>query len=176
MGASALNSFDAAIYVLTIVAVIMGFKSGLLRSVATILGYLSAMPIALAAAPPLSVVLANSIKTPLLQTLSAFFIIFLVVGMALSAVFRIAVGEMVGPTVSIPDRVAGAVLGAVRIVLLAVVMVLIFDRIIPSHMQVPFLIGSRLKPILSEAGQKGLKSLPPEVVALIDKLKRDRGL
>jgi membrane protein required for colicin V production len=47
---------------------------------------------------------------------------------------------------------------------------------IPSHVQVPFLTGSRLKPILSEAGQMGLKSLPPDVVAVIDQLKRNKGL
>jgi membrane protein required for colicin V production len=45
-----MDNFDAAIYVLAIVAVIMGFNSGLLRSMATIFGYLIAMPIAVAAA------------------------------------------------------------------------------------------------------------------------------
>jgi membrane protein required for colicin V production len=45
-----MNSFDAVIYVLVIVAVIAGFRSGLLRSVATILAYLAAARIALAPA------------------------------------------------------------------------------------------------------------------------------
>jgi membrane protein required for colicin V production len=176
MNFSAVNSFDALIYFFLVVAVAMGLRSGLLRSLATIFGYLAAMPIAVAGAPMFSAVLADQVKLPLMQGLSAFFIVFLIVGMALGAVFRIAVGEMVGPTISIPDRIAGALLGAVRVALLAVVLVLVFDRIIPSHLQPPFLTGSRLKPTLSEAGQKGLKSLPPEITGYIDRLKRERGL
>jgi uncharacterized membrane protein required for colicin V production len=47
-----MNTFDAVVYFVGIVAIISGFKAGLLRSVATIIGYLTAMPIALAATPP----------------------------------------------------------------------------------------------------------------------------
>jgi membrane protein required for colicin V production len=65
-------------------------------------------------------------------------------------------------------------LGAVRIGLVAVTMVLIFDRIIPVDRQPGFLIGSKLRPILLVAGQKGLKSLPSDVTAYIDQLKRER--
>jgi membrane protein required for colicin V production len=62
----------------------------------------------------------------------------------------------------------------VRIGLLAVTMVLIFDRIIPPDRQPAFLAGSRLRPILLMAGQRGLKSLPPDVTAYIDQLKKAR--
>jgi membrane protein required for colicin V production len=34
--------------------------------------------------------------------------------------------------------------------------------------------GSRLRPVLSAAGQMGVKSLPPDLVAAIDRLKKDR--
>jgi len=71
---------------------------------------------------------------------------------------------------------AGAVLGAVRIFLVAVLVVVAFDRIIPTDRQPPFLVGSRLRPYLSAAGQKGLQSLPPDVEDYIDRLKRERGL
>ena len=81
--------------------------------------------------------------------------------------------EIVGPDVSIPDRIAGSALGALRIGLLAVMMVLVFDRVIPMDRQPPFLTGSQLRPILSSAGQAGLQSLPPDVAAYIDHLKRD---
>ena len=40
-----MNSFDAVVYVGLIVAVVTGFKAGLLRSAVTILAYLIAMPI-----------------------------------------------------------------------------------------------------------------------------------
>jgi membrane protein required for colicin V production len=106
----------------------------------------------------------------------AFAGIFLLTGMVLSALLRIAVSEMVGARVSIPDRLAGSVLGAVRIGLLAVVLVVIFDRIIPAGREPGFLKGSQLRPLLSVAGQQGLKSLPPDVVDFIDRLKRERGI
>ena len=37
-----------------------------------------------------------------------------------------------------------------------------------------FLKGSQLRPILLTAGQRGLRSLPPDVTAFIDQLKRDQ--
>jgi membrane protein required for colicin V production len=62
------------------------------------------------------------------------------------------VGELIGPTVSATDRAAGAMLGAIRIALLAVLMVAIFDRISPPGREPAFLTGSKLRPILSAAG------------------------
>jgi len=41
-----MNSFDIAVYLGSIIAVVTGFKTGLLRSALTILAYLFAMPIA----------------------------------------------------------------------------------------------------------------------------------
>ena len=55
-------------------------------------------------------------------------------------------------------------------------MVLVFDRLIPADRQPGYLKESRLKPILSVAGQMGLKSLPPELVAYVDTLKKEKGL
>ena len=82
--------------------------------------------------------------------------------------------KMVGPDVSIPDRIAGALLGAFRIVLLAVLLVLVFDRMIPSGREPAFLKESQWRPVLSSAAQYGLQSLPPEVEDYIDRLKRQR--
>jgi len=97
-------------------------------------------------------------------------------GVAISALLRVAVGEFIGPDVGLFDPMAGAALGAVRIFLVAVLIVVIFDRVIPADRQPAFLTGSRLRPYLSAAGQKGLQSLPPEVESYIDRLKRERGL
>ena len=66
----------------------------------------------------------------------------------------------------------GAVLGAVRIGLVAITLVLIFDRLVPIDRQPAFLTGSQLRPLLSTAGQKGFSSLPPDVAATIDRLKQ----
>jgi len=66
--------------------------------------------------------------------------------------------------------------GAVRVILVAVVLVLVFDRIIPPGREPGFLKGSQWRPVLSQAGQKGLRSLPPEVEAYIDRLKKQQSL
>jgi membrane protein required for colicin V production len=96
-------------------------------------------------------------------------------GIALGALMRAAVAAVIGPIVGLPDRLAGAMLGAGRIGLVAVVLVLVLDRIIPPHLQPRFLAESRLRPVLSTAAAAGLKTLPPEIETFIDRLKRDRG-
>jgi membrane protein required for colicin V production len=167
-----MNSFDAAVYFVLIAAVVSGFNSGLLRSIATILGYLAAMPVAIAATPYVSRMLDDKFDTPGVPNQFLFFGLFLAAGIVFGALSRTAISETVGSRISLPDRLAGSVLGAVRIGLLAVTMVLIFDRIIPHDRQPAFLASSRLQPILLMAGQKGLKSLPPDVTAYIDQLKK----
>jgi membrane protein required for colicin V production len=170
------NPFDAAVYVCLAVAVLSGLRSGLLRSLATIFGYLAAAPVAVLAAPTLTPFLIEQFKVPPAQTGLVFAGLFLAIGFVLGILLRLAVSEIVGPEVSLPDRVAGAMLGAVRVVLLAVLMVVIFDRIIPAGREPAFLTGSRLRPILSEAGQAGLKSLPSDIADTIDRIKKQRGL
>ena len=170
------NPFDIAIYACLFLAVVMGFHAGLLRSLATIFGYLAAAPIAVAAAPYLTPVLVSQFRLPPAQDWVAFAVVIFVLGFVISALLRLAIGKITGTNVSIPDRLAGALLGAVRIGLLAVLMVGIFDRIIPVDREPPFLKGSQWRPVLSKAGSAGLKSLPPDVTDYIDRLKRERRL
>ncbi len=73
------------------------------------------------------------------------------------------------------DRITGALLGAGRVALLAVLIVVIFDRIIPANRQPAFLTESQLYPYLSTAGKAGMQALPREVTDYIDELKRERG-
>jgi membrane protein required for colicin V production len=169
-----MNSFDAVVYFVGIVAIVSGFNAGLLRSVATIIGYLAAMPLALAATPLVAPAFADKFNGPGVQNSLVFFGVFLVAGIALGAALRAAISEVTGARISVLDRLAGSMLGAVRVAVVAVTMVLIFDRIIPADRQPAFLTGSQLRPILLVAGQKGLKSLPPDVTALIDQLKKQQ--
>jgi membrane protein required for colicin V production len=172
-----MNTFDAVVYFLGIVAIISGFNAGLLRSVATIIGYLAAMPIALAVTPLVAPAFADKLSAsggPGPQNSLVFLGVFLLAGIALSAALRSAISEVTGTRVSLVDRFAGCVLGAVRVALVAVTMVLIFDRIIPADREPTFLKGSQLRPILLMAGQTALKSLPPDITALIDQLKRQQ--
>ncbi len=111
---------------------------------------------------------------PPASDLLVLFGILLIVGMVLSALLRRAVSDLFGPQVGLLDRFGGAVLGAVRVGLLAVMMVVIFDRVLPPDRQPGFLAGSQLRPFLSLAGRAGLRSLPPDVADFIDRLKRAR--
>jgi membrane protein required for colicin V production len=176
MASLPINAFDAVVYLCLIVAVIFGFGSGLLRSLATIFGYVAAAPITVALTPAVTPQLIERFQMPPAQVLLAIAAIFVLFGFVLGALFRRTISALVGPTPSFPDRLAGAVLGAVRIGLLAVLIVVIFDRIIPEDREPAWLAESRLRPILSQAGQMGLKSLPPDVADYIDRLKRARDL
>ena len=167
-----MNSFDAAIYIGLVVAVVTGFNAGLLRSAVTILAYLVAMPIAVWATSLMPPQIGGNPASPLAQNSLLFFGFFLVAGMVLGKLARMALDETIGPGAGLGDRLAGAALGAVRVGLVAITLVLIFDQLVPSDRQPAFLNGSQLRPLLSVAGQKGFKSLPPDVVATIDRLKK----
>jgi membrane protein required for colicin V production len=170
------NLFDGAVYLCLAVAIIAGFRAGLLRSLATIFGYVIAAPVAVAIMPTITPILTERFKLPPVQTTLAFLGLFLVIGFIVATLLRSAVGEIAGAQISAPDRAAGAFLGAIRVVLLAVVMVMVFERIIPPGREPAFLTGSKLRPILSQAGQEGLRKLPPDVTDFIDRMKRERGL
>jgi membrane protein required for colicin V production len=169
-----MNSFDAVVCVALLVAIVTGFKTGLLRSAVTILAYLIAMPIAVAAMTALPAQMIGKFTSPLAQNSMLFFAIFLVAGMVLGKLARMALDDTIGSEAGIGDRLGGAALGAVRVGLVAVTLVLIFDQLVPVGRQPAFLTGSQLRPLLSAAGQKGFRSLPPDLAATIDRLKRER--
>jgi membrane protein required for colicin V production len=171
-----MNIFDVVVIGATLIAVIMGYRAGLLRSLATIFGYLLAAPVAIVAAPKLAPLLTAPSAAPDSAGMLLYAGVFLVVGVVTAALLRGAVGLVAGEDVSVPDRISGAALGAVRILLLAVLMVLIFERIIPAKREPAWLAQSQLRPLLSAAGEQGVRKLPPDVVAQIDRMKRDRGI
>lgn len=169
-----MNTFDVVVCAALIVAAITGFNAGLLRSAVTILGYLIAMPIAVWATSLMGPQTAAKISSPLMQNSTLFFAFFLVAGIALGKVLRIAIDDAVGLEIGIADRLGGGALGAIRVGLVAVTFVLIFDRLVPVNRQPAYLVASQLRPLLSQAGAKGFKSLPPDVALYIDQLKKDR--
>ena len=171
-----MNVFDAVIVAAAVVAIVMGYRSGLLRSLATIFGYLTATPIALMLAPklaPYAPVLPSSVGGGVGLS---FFLLLIVIGAVLAALLRRSVDAAVGENVNLPDRIAGAALGAMRILLLAVLMVLVFDRLVSPKRQPGWLTQSQLRPTLSSLGQQGLRSLPPDLTARIDQLRKEHRL
>jgi membrane protein required for colicin V production len=169
-----MNSFDVVVYVALVIAVVTGFNTGLLRSAITILAYLLAMPIAVAATPFLAPQLASKLGSPLTQNSLLFFATFLITGMVLGKAARMALDDTIGSEAGIGDRLGGAALGAIRVGLVAITLVLIFDQLVPVDRQPAFLVGSHLRPLLSTAGQKGFRSLPPDVAATVNRLKQEQ--
>jgi membrane protein required for colicin V production len=165
-----MNSFDAIVCVGLVLAAVAGFKAGLLRSAVTILAYLIAAPIAIWIMSLVAPAIDG--KQPVQSSL-LFFGIFLIAGMVLGKSMRMALDETIGPGAGIGDRLAGAALGAIRVGLVAITLILIFDRV-PSDRQPAYLTGSHLRPLLLVAGQTGFRSLPPELATYIDRLKNDR--
>jgi membrane protein required for colicin V production len=169
-----MNSFDLVVYLGLVIAIVTGFNAGLLRSAVTILAYLIAMPIAVGAMSLVSPAIDSKPGSPLMQNSLLFFAIFLVAGMVLGKCARMALDETIGSGGGIGDRLAGAALGAVRVGLVAITLVVIFDQLVSAERQPAFLTGSQLRPLLSVAGQKGFASLPPDVAATVDRLKKER--
>ena len=169
-----MNSFDIAVSLGLIVAVVTGFTTGLLRSALTILAYLFAMPIALWIMSAISPRLEAGAASPLPQGWVLFFGVFLLCGMGLGKLARMALDEAIGSEAGIADRLDGAALGAIRLGLVVTTLVLIFDQLLPANRQPAFLNGSQLRPLFSAIGQTGFRSLPPDVAATIDRLKKER--
>jgi len=169
-----MNIFDVLVYFALLAAIALGFKSGLLRSGVTILGYLIAMPLAVWIDQAVAPRIAATAPLASAQVSLTLFAIFLACGIVLAGLLRLAVNDLIGPQIGWGDRIGGAALGAVRVFLIAVTLVLIFDQLIPPNAQPPFLVGSQLRPMLSKAGQIGFKSLPPEAAAYIEDIKRTR--
>lgn len=171
-----MNIFDAVVVGATLLTVILGYRSGLLRSLATIFGYVLAAPVAVMATPKLAPLFVKQAATAGASSALVFAVVFLGVGIVTGALLRSAVGLAVGDDVSLPDRAAGATLGAIRTLLLAVLLVLVFDRIIPPKQRPAWLAQSHLRPILTAAGEQGVRTLPPSVIAQIDRMKKERGI
>jgi membrane protein required for colicin V production len=169
-----MNGFDAANSAGLIIAVVTGFNAGLLRSAVTILAYLIAMPIAVWAMSLVAPEIDGNLGSSLVQNSLLLFGIFLIAGIVLGKMMRMVLDETIGPSAGIGDRLAGAALGAVRVGLVATTLVLVFDQLVPADRQPAWLAGSRLRPLLSAAGQRGFRSLPPDVAAYIDRLKKAR--
>jgi len=173
-----MNQFDAAVLIVVLILAIMGFRAGLLRSLADILGFVIAAPLAVALTPYFS---AHAGRTAMASSQFGtgglvFFALFVIGGFLLAQLMRLMVAGLAGDEIPLFDRFAGFVLGAARALLVAITIVLIFDRIIPSGRDPEFLKGSLVRPWLSLAAAQGLKSLPPETTEYIDRLKRERGL
>src|ERR1700721_575092 len=98
-----MNSFDAAVYLGLVVGWVPGFNAGLLRSAVTILAYL----IAISAMSLMSSHIGDSSNSPLTQNSLLLFGIFLIVGIVLGKMMRMALNETIEASPGSGDRPAG---------------------------------------------------------------------
>lgn len=171
-----MNPFDAAIALFTLVAILAGFHAGLLRGLATIFAYAAAAPFAIGLSPWVAGALYQGGQMPPEAVHYVTPVLFILLGIGFGVVARMAVSGLAGDKPGLLDRFCGALLGAVRIALVAVMLVMVFDRIIPANREPAWLSGSQLRPWLSFAAAKGLRVLPPDALAAIDRAKRVRGI
>ena len=169
-----MNNFDIAVYAGLVIAAVSGFNTGLLRSAITILAYLIAAPMAVWVMSSIAPQISAPGASPLTQNWGLFLGTYLAIGIGIAKLMRITLDETIGSEAGLGDRLAGAALGAVRVGLVATTLVLIFDQLVPVDRQPAFLNGSQLRPLFSAAGQSGFKSLPPEIAATIDRLKKQQ--
>jgi membrane protein required for colicin V production len=171
-----MNWFDAAVLAAVTLLAFLGYRAGLLRSLADILGFIIAAPLALAIAARVDSSASATATSATGRGSFVFFGLLLIGGILFAQLLRFAIADLAGHDVHWWDRSAGVLLGIVRALLVAATIVLVFDRIIPRGRDPDFLKGSKVRPMLSLAAQRGLQSLPPEVAAYIDRLKKDQGL
>jgi membrane protein required for colicin V production len=168
-----MNSFDIAVAAGFLIAVSTGFATGLVRSAVTILAYVLAMPIAvwvMSYVPPMD----GGSGSPLAANWGFLVGAFVLIGMALGKLARVTVDEAIGSEPGLVDRLCGAALGALRVGLVVTTVVLVFDRMIPTGREPAFLKGSQLRPTFSAMGQRGFRSLPPDVAAAIERINQQQ--
>jgi len=171
-----MNPFDLAIGFGLAAFMGLGFHSGFLRSLATIIGYGASAPTAVAATSYVSPALAGEAAPPWARNFVLFFMVLLVVGAVVARLLRHGLAEVIGDDVDIVDRIVGALFGAARVGLVVLPVVMMFDRYVPAERQPQFFAGSKLRPYFSAAGQRGIDALPADATAYLDKLTRDRRL
>src|SRR5258708_34102472 len=154
-------NFDIAVCAGLAIVAVIGFNTGLLRSAITILAYVLSRTVAIGAMTFVSSLMSGNSASPLLQNWILFFGALLVVGMMFGKIARMALDETMGANLGIGDRLGGAALGAVRVLLIATSRGLVFDRLGPNDPQPAFLQGAPPPPLPSAAGQRGLPSPPP---------------
>jgi membrane protein required for colicin V production len=169
-----MNQFDFAIALGIAAFMGLGFYSAFLRSLASILGYVAAAPLAMAATSYVSPALAGDAAPPWVRNFTLFFVVLLVAGAVVGRLLRHGLAEVIGDNVGIADRIVGALFGAARVGLVVLPVVVVFDRYVPLERQPQFFAGSKLRPYFSAAGQRGVNALPAEATIYLDRLSRQR--
>lgn len=167
-----MTPFDWVILLVVVVSALSGFVTGMLRSLASLVAYLLATAIAVAATPFLEPLIGPYLPQTWMRQSGAFLIAFFSGVVVLGFLLQTVVSLAFGPAVSFGDRAAGLMLGIVRALLVVTLVVVMFDRLIPRPQEPQWLSGSALRPLFSTLGAHGLRSLPPGVTEAIEAIRR----
>jgi membrane protein required for colicin V production len=167
-----MTPFDWVILLVAVLSALSGFATGLLRSLASLVATALATVIAVIANPHVAPLIAQALPQPWMRDAGAFLIVFFAGAVILGFLFQTLVSLAFGPVVSFGDRAAGLTLGVVRALLVVVLVVVMFDRLIPTAREPAWLSGSALRPAISTLGAHGLRSLPTGVTEAIDAMRR----
>jgi membrane protein required for colicin V production len=89
-----MSPFDIAVGLAAVVAIVFGFKSGLMRSAATIVAYLCAAPFAVKGTALVMQAIDRAPDAVGVQTFLIFFGLLVLLGVIIAAGFNAAIDEM----------------------------------------------------------------------------------
>src|SRR5260221_13558607 len=103
-----MNAFDAAVISVVIVLALLGFRAGLLRSLADILGFVVAAPLAVALTPYFVSAAASAVApgSPWGNNSLMFLGVFLIGGLLVAQLIRQMVTGLAGDDIHLFDRFA----------------------------------------------------------------------
>ncbi|MDR3468803.1 MAG: CvpA family protein [Xanthobacteraceae bacterium] len=111
---TSINSFDVGMLLALAVSAVAGWRAGLIRSLASILGYLSAAPLAVAVSSRVSApggaLGAIEASGAGIGDFGTFLAILLAAGLLIGALLRFAADDLFGRGVHPADRAGGALL------------------------------------------------------------------
>jgi membrane protein required for colicin V production len=116
--------FDYAVLAVLGISAIVGISRGLVREVFSLAGWLAAAAAAVVFAGEAAKLMPGSFATPLVRTLIAFVVLFLIVLIVVNAVGLLFAKLVRASGLGVTDRTLGAVFGVVRGALILVVLAL----------------------------------------------------
>jgi membrane protein required for colicin V production len=153
---------------------ILGLMRGASRQIASIVGFLIAGALAVAAGRPLGHAFEGMLHPPWLARVAAMALVFLAVYLAVTLVGAMISRGLRGAGLSGIDRVLGLALGLTRGLVVLGAVFLALSAVTPNDHMPPWIGRARLWPLASGAG-KALQAVAPSGLGLGREMQRRVG-